>query len=229
MIAIACYADLHGMLPEAIDCDLAVIAGDICPEGRYLEQFRWIHGEFFPWLQKFPRAVWIAGNHDRVCDSETVIVSPYPHVYLQDNAHQPFRPMDTHNYSFGDFNGLTVWGSPWSLPYGNYAFMACEEFIQRKLEGVRSCSILVSHGPPYGYGDVPENDRIHCGSKALLNAIDTCKPRLVVCGHIHSGYGVYYRDKTILVNAACCNEEYNQVNKPILIETNGKEWKHRKS
>lgn len=38
-IKIAAYSDIHGILPEPVDCDLAIIGGD----GQVIRQWTWIH------------------------------------------------------------------------------------------------------------------------------------------------------------------------------------------
>ncbi len=62
-------------------------------------------------------------------------------------------------------------------------------------------SVLVTHVPPYKL-----QDRIfigtHGGSKALRALIDTNKPRLVLCGHIHEDPGVTVSGKTTVVNCS---------------------------
>ena len=49
--------------------------------------------------------------------------------------------------------------------------------------------ILISHQPPYGYGDrycdVGSVKTEHLGSRELLAAIDRCRPKLVICGRTH--------------------------------------------
>lgn len=50
---IAATSDLHGHLPEVPDCDLLLIAGDICPleDGSIRVQGRWLDTELLGWLQ----------------------------------------------------------------------------------------------------------------------------------------------------------------------------------
>jgi Icc-related predicted phosphoesterase len=62
-------------------------------------------------------------------------------------------------------------------------------------------SVLVTHVPPYKL-----QDRIfigsHGGSKELRHLIDVCKPRLVLCGHIHEDPGVSTSGDTTVVNCS---------------------------
>jgi hypothetical protein len=62
-------------------------------------------------------------------------------------------------------------------------------------------SILVTHIPPFKL-----QDKIfigsHGGSKELRTFIDTCKPRLVLCGHIHEDPGMTKLLNTTIVNCS---------------------------
>jgi Icc-related predicted phosphoesterase len=62
-------------------------------------------------------------------------------------------------------------------------------------------SVLVTHFPPFKL-----QDKIfigsHGGSRELRSVIDTCQPRLVLCGHIHEDPGVTTSGKTTVVNCS---------------------------
>jgi Icc-related predicted phosphoesterase len=62
-------------------------------------------------------------------------------------------------------------------------------------------SVLVTHFPPFKL-----QDKIfigsHGGSKDLRNLLDTRKPRLVLCGHIHEDSGVTKLVNTTVVNCS---------------------------
>jgi Icc-related predicted phosphoesterase len=62
-------------------------------------------------------------------------------------------------------------------------------------------SVLVSHAPPYGFQDKAFIG-MHAGNKDLRKIVDKCKPRLVLCGHIHEDPGYTKTDNTIIVNCS---------------------------
>jgi Icc-related predicted phosphoesterase len=74
--------------------------------------------------------------------------------------------------------------------------------------------IVICHGPPRGYGDHTgrADGQPHAGSTALTEVLERIQPRLMVCGHIHSGYGRYQLGETEVVNAALVDNDYRPVN-----------------
>lgn len=50
--------------------------------------------------------------------------------------------------------------------------------------------IILTHGPPHGYGDL-HGGGLHVGDRALLAAVQGLvrPPLLWLCGHIHAAYG----------------------------------------
>jgi Icc-related predicted phosphoesterase len=67
-----------------------------------------------------------------------------------------------------------------------------EEELKKILKKIYSVDIILSHLPPYGILDFGEDNpemklkADHAGSKVLRDFILEKKPRLVVCGHIHT-------------------------------------------
>ena len=49
-------------------------------------------------------------------------------------------------------------------------------------------------------------------------ALDRVRPRLMVCGHIHSAYGAYRLGDTDVVNASLVDDQYRPVNEVRKIE-----------
>ena len=62
-------------------------------------------------------------------------------------------------------------------------------------------TVLISHIPPFGLQDKVFIG-IHSGSKELRKIVDDCKPRLVLCGHIHENPGFTKSNRTIVVNCS---------------------------
>jgi Icc-related predicted phosphoesterase len=69
------------------------------------------------------------------------------------------------------------------------------------MEVIKDVSVLVSHVPPYGFQDKVFLG-MHSGSKILRELVDTYKPRLVLCGHIHEDPGVTKYNDTFIVNCS---------------------------
>lgn len=108
-----------------------------------------------------------------------------------------------------------------------------------KEEGDDFPIILLTHGPPYGMGDKlgpryssfgdVEADHVGCKHQAeMLRKMFPAVPRdgggkkcLVVCGHIHSGHGVYEIGDCLVVNASVLNENYNVEYDPVVVELRG--------
>jgi Icc-related predicted phosphoesterase len=78
--------------------------------------------------------------------------------------------------------------------------------------------ILVSHQPPYGFGDRFPDRHDHVGSEALRDAIDRVRPRLVICGHIHGGRGRYEYDGIPIYNVSILDDDYRPAFAPTVIE-----------
>lgn len=219
---IVAISDLHGNLGfDVPECDLLLIGGDICPtpdritlkyQTKYLFQASWLRSTFEPWLRKQPVYKTIAtwGNHDAIGEKPDMV---------------PQLPLEILFDSATTFNGLNIYGSPWQLRFCDWSFNLNEEELAEKWTKIPiNTDIMVLHSPPYGYGDLADSYpqvrpvKEHVGSKSLLARIDEIKPKLVVFGHIHSGYGIYNFGNTKLVNASVLDESYQRTNNPIVIE-----------
>lgn len=82
---------------------------------------------------------------------------------------------------FGLGAGVPV--TPW-----DWSFDLDDEQASAMLEPCPEGAVLVLHSPPKGHCD-SAGDGTHFGSPALLAAIETKRPRLAVCGHIHESWG----------------------------------------
>jgi hypothetical protein len=79
--------------------------------------------------------------------------------------------------------------------------------------------ILITHGPVFGKLDVVAGRKDHLGCEVLAEHINTvCRPKIHICGHIHSGYGYYFDGQTHYFNASVLDESYEYTQKPITFD-----------
>jgi Icc-related predicted phosphoesterase len=225
---IDCTADLHGSFPELEGGDLLIIAGDLTSNDTVLA---W--KAFFDWLQKqdYRKKIYIAGNHDNFlvsCLNSTLAKDVYTDLKLDDDTEYLCD-------SGTEFEGLKIWGSPWSLWFKGInphctAFTGREGDLRNKFELIpKDTDILITHSPPLGildriheWGDIDKP--LDFGLNSLRQQLygERIKPRLHVFGHIHENYGHIPKMLDFpgvqFVNAAHMNREYEPVNKPIRIE-----------
>lgn len=215
-MSIYATSDLHGQLPPIPgDCDLLLIAGDICPDyftQRYIgsdirldkgaqHQAKWFNNEFRDWC-KDVRTVATWGNHDFLGEHWFLVDHDHPCTLLRDRE---------------TVQGLRIYGTPWvpNLPF--WAFYGDE----RKLE-VRAAAIpwgldvLMTHGPPANCGDrIPAGSKygnlhkdIFVGDATLNDAIERARPFRTICGHIHEGRGYHYIEDNVVINVSAVDEDY---------------------
>jgi Icc-related predicted phosphoesterase len=210
---VCCVSDLHGSLPEIPDCDLLLIGGDLCGPSDPNTQYNWLASTFKWWVEKIVSrgitVVGVEGNHG-------ILAGRYPQYFKEVSDTIPWTYLED---SYTRFNEKIIYGTPSSLPFGTgWSFNVPEKDLEEKFSYIPPWTdIIISHGPPYGFGD-DTFDGQHVGSKSLLKAIERIQPKLVCTGHLHFGYGVYNVDDTIVVNAAHMDDNYRPVNKPILVE-----------
>lgn len=126
-----------------------------------------------------------------------------------------------HYLEGGEVNvgGFTIWGGPWTPWFNDWAFNVrrCEALRDRWLQIPVDIDILVTHGPPKGMLDLaPDGESVGC--EELRRRLEIVSPLLHVFGHIHGGYGQAARGNTHFVNASICNEAYEPVNPPVVVE-----------
>ena len=97
--------------------------------------------------------------------------------------------------------GLRIWGSPWQPWFHDWAFNLrrgpeIDAKWKRIPEGI---DVLVTHGPPAGFGDRCHDGEL-VGCADLLRHVDRVKPRLHLFGHIHEDRGEWQRGPTRIVN-----------------------------
>ncbi|MEM6994651.1 MAG: metallophosphatase domain-containing protein [Myxococcota bacterium] len=186
---LVCVADTHlfeGPGWPVPDGDVFIHAGDLL-RGGSLEELV----EAAAWIRSLPHRhkVVVAGNHDR-CFERTrapALAELGPDVHdLQDTELE--------------IDGVRIWGSPWQPWFYDWAFNLPrgEELAARWAKIPDALDVLITHGPPRGYGDRTVGTREGCDD--LLAAIDRAAPALHVFGHIHEDGGLWRRNGTTICN-----------------------------
>ncbi len=234
---IVALADQHGHLPAIQPCDLLLIGGDICPDvfgGRLARnrpelQAAWFDRSIRPWLKALPATYKVAtwGNHDW-CGMRCPPPEDLPDVASATRLQilvdaETCVPAGATTGDRADRATVRIWGTPWSNPFMDWAFMKSPAELANIYASIpEGIDVLLSHQPPYGYGDHvydPIRERFeHLGSWELLAAIDRVRPRVVICGHIHSGHGRYEYKGIPICNVSVVDDQYRPVHEPTVIE-----------
>lgn len=190
-------ADLHGYLPRVPDCDIFLIAGDVAPARLPLdEQKVWSEKIFRPWLASLAakKIVWIAGNHDTFVLESEFMPSHFA-SYLQESTIDVF--------------GLKIYGFPWVAQERDGLFYLPEDEMQKRIQEIPECDILLSHSPPFSIldlytgGHAPEL----CGLPDLLEQAKEKVDLLTLTGHVHEGFGIWPEEPRI-INASYVDQDY---------------------
>jgi predicted phosphohydrolase len=207
-------ADSHGSHEEVNvpDGDVFIHAGDFCNTGSVIEVMR-----FNNWLGTLPHKfkIVIAGNHDLFMESDPCLGRG-----LITNATYLANEEVYLN------NGLTVWGSPITPSFNDWAFNVNRgKEIAKYWKQIPSyIDIIVTHGPPYNILDLSANYE-HLGCYDLWHRINQIQPKLHVFGHIHESYGLFnklpnktFDFDTLFGNCSVMNDNYEVVNPPLVIK-----------
>lgn len=200
-LRIALISDTHGahrslQLPEV---DVLIHAGDFCLYGRKEDAI-----DFNDWLGSLniPLKIVINGNHDHsTWKSETQAILSHA-IFLKNESYTIIRE-----------NGpsIKIFGTDFCWPMRKGDKHPVYESIDKDV------NIIVTHCPVQGYVDCSQ------GCPVLAKRCDELSKyknlKLVVCGHIHAGYGIM-KDKNqniTYANAANCRAHGTISNSPILL------------
>lgn len=222
------------------ELDILCFTGDCSARGKTGEV-----EDFMEWFNEQPakEKVMIAGNHDFFFDVDyrnkmkrhswedypenevKDMLAKYPDIhYLDDSGVELF--------------GLNIWGSPVQPAFGRWAFNRQRNteidangstYYYGPMEGgiethwakiPNNTDILLTHGPPFGHGDLlahkfrrhGEYPRVGCAD--LKVAIERVQPKIVAFGHIHEGYSKVEENGITYINASSLNENYSPINEP---------------
>ena len=196
--------------------DLIIHAGDLTSRG-YQHEIR----EFCKWyneLYKYDNKVFIAGNHDwgfqDQIEKTNEILAFYDKIdYIQDSLFMVGK-------EYQDM--VQIYGTPWQPEFYNWAFNLPKNGpeLQEKWNMIPlGIDILVTHGPAHGIlDDVYNNRGVPLGCELLRDTVKKVRPKIHVCGHIHTGHGYYFDGNTHFFNAALLDESYNYTQKHWDIE-----------
>lgn len=199
--------------------DVLICAGDITFNGE-LDVLE----DFANWMGSLPHTYKcvIAGNHDgslKINHPDRAKILKFFNdagiIYLQDS-------------SVG-IEGLKFYGSPASPIYGNYAFTyeRGKEIAEVWSKIPDDVDILISHGPSHGILDLAYRNingfgyYDNAGCEELRKTIDARLKnlKLHICGHLHHNGGKKEIHNGITyVNAAVLNDQYQLVNKSVIID-----------
>jgi len=201
-------SDTHGQhrnldLPDG---DVLIHAGDISSRGTEYEI-----RSFMDWFERldYKYKIFIAGNHDFFFEQEdsATIQSILPEnvIYLNDSG--------------ANIEGISIWGSPVSPWFYDWAFNRHRgEDIGKHWDLIPDhIDILITHGPAFGILDRTVSG-LHVGCEELKSKIDILKPKIHICGHIHEAYGQIKTPDTLFINASVLDVRYQMVNNAIGFE-----------
>ena len=210
----------HGLIPltDLPGGDLLIHAGDIMNSGYnkndILDFCTWFHS-----LEQYDKKIFIAGNHDRMFENHPEGVEELLNIYfdidyLQDEGYDLYD-LDTDT-------STKIYGSPWQPEFYSWAFNLPKNGIELagKWEAIpNNTDILITHGPAFGTLDtVAGRPWDNLGCELLAQRIEVIKPKIHVCGHIHSGYGYEFKNGTHFFNAAVLDEQYEYTQKPMTFD-----------
>lgn len=213
----ACLSDTHGMFHKMTDyqiypADFVIIAGDITNYGQQEHVQATVD-----WLLNFPapNKILVAGNHDLSLDRANY-----------DSFHK--HPENTDLERVNDIvhtegitylmnqsiviDGITIYGSPYSLECGDWAFPIFDEKDPINWANLPlDADVIVTHGPPYDILD-KTSAGFKAGSKSLLKKVKKIQPALHIFGHVHECYGSLKVKNTMFANVSLVNKNYQFTN-----------------
>lgn len=186
--------------------DILIHAGDFSNWGdtESVERFNF-------WLGTLPHPhkIVIAGNHDFCFEREPEKAQALltNGTYLQDESIL--------------IEGIRFCGSPWQPWFHNWAFnLQRGEEIRAKWDLIpEDTDVLITHGPPYGFGDqTHRGERVGC--EDLLEVVRRIGPRYHIFGHIHEAYGTWTEGNTTFINGSSISSGFGgtDIRKPVVVE-----------
>ena len=213
-------SDTHCSQFPLPDGDVLIHCGDHTYKGTVPES-----EPALQWLvdQPHKHKLIIAGNHELGWEQD-LLRNYYRPVPISVPTVVARYPSLTYLHDSGiEIDGIKFWGSPYQPVFYNWAFQkerGSPYGLAEHWEKIpEDTDVLITHGPPYGFGDTNKRDG-RFGDEDLLRRVRVVKPTLHLFGHAHAGYGEWLSEGTLFVNAAILNEDYHVQNKPVEIDIN---------
>lgn len=203
-------ADQHGRLPDIPECDVLILAGDICPDFprirdphiMRLRQEDWLETKYREWESRIParHIVCTPGNHDWIIRLPEGLRT---RMFIDEGC---------------EIDGTKFWCTPWIVPVGNWNYMLTRtQRAARFREIPEGLDVLVSHSPAHRVLD-RTIDGDDAGCIELRSAIYRAKPKVCVFGHIHEcGGGRAKLGSTKMFNCAMTAPR-GQVWRPVVFD-----------
>jgi Icc-related predicted phosphoesterase len=216
-LKIVAISDTHCQL-DKIDLpigDVLIHAGDLTSSGSLVEVSR----ELIILKDKgklFKSIILVAGNHDWLFQREPSLAKQMCKdndiIYLEDSSTQ--------------VDGVTFYGSPWTLKFNNWAFGLHQSKMKMVWDMIPDkVDVLITHSPPKGILDevvrknkIGDKKVINEGCEELLSAVLRVKPRFHMFGHLHEAHGTYDGLFTKFRNVAVLDDKYKLVYQAAEIE-----------
>src|SRR5271165_4964342 len=219
IVALSDTHTFHREVPKIMEAsgDVLIFAGDFMGSGYRHHEVK-DFGEWFSSVGNFKYRVLVAGNHDRMMESNR--------LYCLEKFSKDVIYLENQEVTL---DGIKFYGSPVQPEFYNWAFNVPRgEKIKKYWDMIpEDTNVLITHGPPYGILDKCLHEGIDYGSvgcKDLREAIDNrlCCLESVIFGHIHHNYGKlapedresYFEDDPgpTFYNVSICNENYKVTN-----------------
>ncbi|XP_002166072.3 metallophosphoesterase domain-containing protein 1 isoform X1 [Hydra vulgaris] len=207
-------------LPEG---DVLIHAGDFSNVGK-VEEIDHFNEFLNQHKNKYKHIIVISGNHELSFDPITFAKNS-TNMYKTNLIGSTEIKKRLKNCTYIEdealyINGFKIYGSPWQPEFGGWAYNLerGEKCLEKWNMIPDDTDILITHGPPLGYGDCCSSG-LRAGCAELLSSIQLrIKPKLHVFGHIHEAYGVWTDGTTTFVNASICDLQYKPSHLPIIVD-----------
>jgi len=227
-VRIVCISDTHtrhrGLVALPLG-DILIHAGDFTMSGEGEPLL-----DFLTYLNSQPHKhkIVISGNHDTVMAPGwyqehywRFHSSPESALQLKEEVKKRVIYLEDEEVQI---EGLRIYGSPWTVEYHDWVFMAQQKELKKIWELIPlGIDVLITHGPPKFEEEedakIKDDDKV--GDVELGNVVRNVKPALHIFGHVHHRYGLQKFNKmsgTVFVNASSVTKKYKPNHFPIVID-----------